>query len=154
MKAWLADLACRQLSVEEELVFGRNLRGLAIGVALAAAPATAFAVNVKSDYASGEQHVTTRYENGAALGGSLQVTRNNTGAYFRGAVDWGKGMCSLSDVGRYTKIVSSGQGRQSVGGTVVAIPGPFCGGNAKPKVSICKDVNNLPDPCGAWTGRL
>ncbi|WP_409485413.1 hypothetical protein [Arsenicicoccus dermatophilus] len=134
-------------------MISRTIRGAALALALVATPATAFAIGISSGDGSGEQHVTQRFNNGAKVSGTIKSAKGSK-VYYRGLVDWGKWQCSNTDIGRYTPMVTSKKA-VTTGGTISGgFPGPICGGNVKPKASICRDINLLPDACSAWSARF
>jgi putative hemolysin len=123
----------------------KTIKTVLAGLALAAAPVTAYAVNVSSNDGSGSQGVTSWYNNGASLSGSLRSTHGNP-VYFSGVVvyDWQTDF----RVGRYTSNTST---TYSVtrGGIL-----SYVNGADGVKVQICRDRNNYPDPCGSYSSTM
>lgn len=117
----------------------------ALALAFALAPTAAFAVNVSSNDGSGQQGVAEWYVNGARLTGTLKSTHGNP-VYFAGHViyDWAPD----KTVGRYTTNTSSTSGA-SRGGIVADRNGAD-----GVRVRICRDRNNLPDPCGDYSSDM
>lgn len=123
----------------------RFITVLAAALALMAAPAAAFAVNVSSNDGSGTQAVGKWYQCGAFMTGTLKSTKGQP-VYYNGdtvydhAVDTGWG--------RYTKDTKSLYPvtmRNQLGSTSSCLH-PADGVHIK----VCRNRNNLPDPCGSW----
>jgi hypothetical protein len=130
----------------------KTLKALALGAALALMPVAAYAVNVSDGDGFGEQHLVTRYSNGAQVTGSLTSTRSYIYVYYAGLVDWGHWWCSNMDVGRYTSNTNrlSAVGR---GGTFGYWPPCSGSGTSTTRVAskVCRDITAWPDSCGPWS---
>ena len=115
-----------------------------------AAPAAALAVNVSSSDGSGSQSVTTWYSNGATVAGNLKST-SGSNVYYSGATVLNN--CEDPVYGRYSSNTSSTTA-VSRGGTFTKSNGSWPCSFDGVKMRVCKDVNNLPDPCGGWSSTI
>jgi hypothetical protein len=118
------------------------LRGVAFGFGLAIMPTAAFAVVVSSGDGSGTQYRAASYSNGAYADGYLRSSAGNP-VYYSGKLDLNN--CTDPSTGRYTGDVRTTSGIAAGG----AIRGDTrtCGLQGV-KARVCRNVNNLPDPCG------
>ena len=123
---------------------------LALSTLALAAPAAALAVSVSSSDGSGTQNVSTWYSNGATLSGNLKSTSGSP-VYYSGQVAINN--CEDSTYGRYTSNTTS-TSLVSRGGTISALIGTWPCSFEGVKARVCKDVNNLPDPCGSWSATM
>lgn len=97
--------------------------------------------------------VTTRYNNGAAVSGTLAANRSSMYVYYSGQVDWSQWWCSDSTVGRYSSNTNSTTA-VTRGGTISALPGITCGGSdTRVRSKVCRDTSYAPDPCGSWSSK-
>jgi hypothetical protein len=122
-------------------------RGIGLGLVLTVAPAAAYAVNVSSSDGNGVQYRTQSYGNGAAVSGNLRSTAGKP-VYYSGKVVINN--CGDNEIGRYTTntkstsyVIRSG----TIAGTIGLWPCSFDGVESR----VCRDINNLPDSCGAWS---
>jgi hypothetical protein len=122
-------------------------RGLTLGVLLAIAPASAFAVSVSSDDGNGTQYRTESYSNGAKVSGNLRSTAGKP-VYYSGKVVINN--CGDSVVGRYTTNTTS-KSYVTRGGTIASSIGLWPCSFDGVESRICRDINNLPDTCGSWS---
>lgn len=125
----------------------RVVRTLLIAVGLALVPGTAYATNVSSNDGSGDQHLTAEYSNGWRATGTLRSTRGDP-VYYSGKIVFN--FSTDEYCGRYTGDVKQ-KYAVAAGGTCTVSPGIPSADAAEYRV--CKNVNNLPDPCGAWSAR-
>lgn len=126
----------------------RIFAGLCASFLLLAAPTTAFAVNVSSNDGSGTQYISTWYPCGAKTYGYLKSTSGNPVYY--GGLAMFDSLISDENYGRYTSDTTS-KTSVSRGGTIgpttsCAYRNNFTG----VKTRVCRNRNNLPDPCGDW----
>lgn len=126
----------------------RLVRTLATATLMISAPAAAFAVNVSSGDGSGTQYRQIPYNNGAYVNGFLK-SAGGSAVYYSGKVVWQNWFCTNTTVGKYTAITTS---RSSVvrSGYIAAMPSPGCS-STKVQSRVCRDLQFLPDPCGAWS---
>ncbi len=106
-------------------------------------PATAYGVNVSSNDGSGTFGTTAWLVNGANVSGSLKSTLGNP-VYQAGAVVFNRD--TDDDRGRWSSDTSSTSSVTKTGSLTTSRSG-WDGVHSK----ICRNRNNLPDPCGSWS---
>lgn len=116
--------------------------------ALLSAPAGAIAVNVSSNDGSGTQSVSAWYGCGAYLVGKLKST-TGLPVYFNGATVYDN--TEDAQQGRYvadttstTLVTRNGQLGPASG---------TCGIDGV-HMKVCRNLPNLPDPCGSWSSTI
>lgn len=121
----------------------RYLATVAAAAAFIAVPASAIAVNVSSNDGSGVQYAQTWYGCGSTTSGLLKSTAGNPVYYNGTAVYDGE---ADTNFGRYTSDTTSttSVGRYGTIGTTSS----GCGIDGI-KMKVCRNKNNLPDPCGS-----
>ena len=122
-------------------------RGIALGLVLTVAPATAYAVNVSSNDGNGWQDRVTTYGNGASVTGKLRSTAGNP-VYWSGKVVINN--CRDSEIGRYSPNTISPSYTKR-GGDIAAIIGLWPCSFDGVESRVCRDISFQPDPCGAWS---
>ncbi|GAB3054455.1 hypothetical protein GCM10027053_14090 [Intrasporangium mesophilum] len=127
----------------------RLVRTLATATLMVSAPAAAFAVSVSSGDGSGTQYRQISYNNGAYVSGFLKSAASGRAVYYSGKVVWYNWFCSNTTVGRYTSNTTSTTSVVKAG-YITATPSPGCS-SIKVQSRVCRDVQLLPDACGAWS---